>query len=336
MSSSVVLDPDRKETFYIDNPPMAFLLPERNHLLADVFKLSENGTYQFVGSLSPQIDSFGVYFPQKGKIEVKPQKKIQANFYVISSSRKCSRIFVSTYPIQTFSGKNQKYSKSDDKVLNTLLTMQSNISIQNNQDICLIHAANSHVTTELSYSTEETYDNLHLHNGFSEQQFTGQGHQTFKGFNTSYLVWHSDPTTLSDYFCVKLISNSTLPSYRVNFTNSLSTAPLFFTDNSYSSNIVFDNANADLVTHRQKAVPSVLTVSLSALISAVTAVVGFFIISSRLFRRHSDEDQILADRQSDSDSDNAIQSIAYSLMYPRNNPFQPNEMLDTQAPRFEI
>ncbi|KAK8833718.1 hypothetical protein M9Y10_013320 [Tritrichomonas musculus] len=336
MSASYHVSPNREITFMIDTPSVTFLLPKRGSITADVYKLGLNETYQFVGSLGPQIPSFGVYFPNKGKLILKSVKDTTASCYAIVSTRKCRRIYVSTYPNEIFSAVKHGYKSSSSK-----FSTSSNITIQNNQDVCFIHASNSYVKSKISYSTEETYDLLYLHNGFTEMEFTGDGTYENLGFNTTSFVWHSDPTTLSNFFTIQLLSNSTLPSYRVNFTNTLST-PLFITDSKESSNNqnpIYDHADADLLKlNREHNVVSLITLSIFAFIGTLIVVLGLLFVTNRIFRNQPDDDQMLR-RDESIEGDFSNHSNNFTPDIDRSPPegidFRENEVIDISPVDYE-
>ena len=337
ISASYQVTSKQKITFYIDSPSVTFLLPQRNSISADVYKLGPNETYQFVGSLGPQIPSFGVHFPNKGKLILKSTRDAIANCYAIVSTRKCRRIYVSTYPNEIFSAIKPNYKSNSYK-----LPTSSNISIQNNQDDCFIHASDSKTRSVISYSTEETYDILYLHNGVTETEFTGDGNFDAIGFNTTSFVWHSDSTTLSNYFTIRLESKSTLPGYRVNFTNTLS-VPLFITDSKETNNNqnpIYDHAGADLLkSDHQHDVVSLITISVFAFIFSLVIVIGVLFITNRIFRSQQDDDQILRRDESIEDGDFINQSNNFSPEIERNSQdviaFRTNEIADISPVDYE-
>lgn len=336
-SVSYHVSPAHEIIFYIDSPSVTFLLPQRGSISADVYKLGSNDTYQFVGSLDPQILSFGVYFPNKGKLILKSTKDAIASCYAIVSTRKCRRIYVSTYPNEIFSAVKPGYKLDTSK-----LPISSNISIQNNQDVCFIHASNSYVRSIVSYSTEETYDLLYLHNGYEEKEFTGDGNFDAIGFNTTSFVWHSDQTTLSNYFSIRLSSKSTLPGFRVNFTNTLST-PLFLTDSKENSNNqkpIYDHADADLLkSNRQHDVVSLITIGTMAFIISLFVVIGILFITNRIFRTQPDDDQILRRDESIEDGDFAHHENNFTPDIDRSQPdgisFGTNDVADISPVEYE-
>lgn len=328
ISYSYNVVPGHEIIFYVDSPSVTFLLPQRGSITADVYKHGPNETYQFVGSLGPQIPSFGVYFPNMGKLILKSTKDATANCYAIVSNRKCRRIYVSTYPNEVFSALKPGYKSFSKKV-----PTSANISIQNNQDVCFIHAANSKVKSVISYSTEETYDLLYLHNGFTEKEFTGDGDFDAVGFNTTSLIWHSDPTTLSNYFTINLSSKSTLPGFRVNFTNTLLT-PLFITDRKETNkNLIYDHADADLLrSNRQHDVVSLITVTIFAFIFSLIFIVGILFITNRIFRNQPDDGQILRRDESIEDGDFSHPLCGFSPEIERNS---TDEIIDISPVDYE-
>ncbi|OHT16348.1 hypothetical protein TRFO_41831 [Tritrichomonas foetus] len=379
ISVQLSISPHHDTTIFIDVPFVSFLLPHHEAGTADVYKLFNN-SYQFVGSLGPQIASFGVFFPNQGKVVLHSLKNVDTSFYAIVSTRKCRRIYISTFGNETFGGSkssskshensispknspsskflSQKLSKISNKIqacsspknkshvisekvteyesselqktqikenqiLNSDILSEnfpSNFTIQNNQDICFIHASNSNTITVVNYSIEETYDLIYLHDGFAEKELTGDGNYESIGLNTTNLAWHSDSTTLSNYFSLTITSNSTLPSYRVNFSNTLST-PLFLTDhnNFYNNNNghnKYDKADASIITtNRDYEVVNLITICITIFVIILVLLLGVTILIKQKFKMiqiANDEDQML-NHENDKYSDDSDSNRQYLM-----------------------
>ena len=288
VTAQMTIEPNEEIPIFIDSPYVTFLLPKHDIISADIYKKSGNSSYQFVGSLGPDIISFGIYFPFMGKVVLRTQKKAIAEFYAIVSDAKCSRIYISTHQNERFFGGIQNHQES--------------IAILNNQDICFIHAANAYVRAELEFANEENIDFLYLNNGFHKKKFTGVGKYEAMGFNTTSVIWHSESSFSQKNFTIKFVSNSTLPQFKVNFTNTLMT-PLFLTDYSnHNSKNIYDRAEANVIMSTKENADSNLLTALFLITILALCVILVILFSRKNGNVNQDETRILND-ESDSSSE---------------------------------
>jgi hypothetical protein len=191
--------------------PIFVLLPTSSATAATAYDASGSE----VRNVSSSV--LAVYFSLAGgRLVFTANEPTTLDYVAVKSSWKCASYFVSSSP-------HEQWSASKTK---------GNFSLDNNQDVCLFHVANSVTEVAGSYDVEMSFDFLYYQYSGSASLahfYTGTGIFSDVSDRITVFRWSSDAETVSNSFAVQLSSSASSFPYRNSKGSGTSLAPILLT-----------------------------------------------------------------------------------------------------------
>ena len=185
-------------------PGLTLLIPRVEGFFAEVYQPREDANI-LAGSITAKNSAIGAFFPSTGKVLITASAPANLTYFTFDNPKHCVRFIVSTSAIDFFSAVEPP--------------TDGNLTIQNNQRVCILHVSDAPVDVDMKYSTEEDYDILYFRSGDKDEvALSGTGEHHASDVRMSQFVWVSDKTMLSKSFDITWKSASTLPPLHSNFS----------------------------------------------------------------------------------------------------------------------